>query len=102
MMDTSKNAAISVAYEAAGKSVSYLNKGVYVTYVVENMPAHGKLHVGDVVTKVDEKKIQTAEDLINYVSTKKAGDSVSIYVKRDGKESKHTLKVKAFLTSPNE
>ncbi|MEI2440260.1 PDZ domain-containing protein [Priestia megaterium] len=100
MMDTSKNAAISVAYEAAGKSVSYLNKGVYVTYVVENMPAHGKLHVGDVVTKVDGEKIQTAEDLINYVSTKKAGDPVSIYVKRDGKESKHTLKVKAFPDEP--
>jgi S1-C subfamily serine protease len=40
---------------------------------------------GDVIVKVDSTEIETADDLIAYLGTKKPGDTVKVTVERDGK-----------------
>jgi S1-C subfamily serine protease len=40
---------------------------------------------GDVIVKVDNKVIKSADDLIAYLGTKKPGDTVSVTVERGGK-----------------
>ena len=40
---------------------------------------------GDVIVKVDDTEIKTADDLIAYLGTKKPGDTVKVTVDRDGK-----------------
>ncbi|WP_110112941.1 SepM family pheromone-processing serine protease [Bacillus sp. CGMCC 1.16541] len=96
MMETSKESAISVAYEKANKEISFTNHGVYVMSVVANMPADGKLEVGDRIFKVDNYDINEADDLISYVSNKKAGESVSIQFEREGDKKVATVSVKEF------
>ena len=48
---------------------------------------------GDVIVKADTTTINTADDLIAYLSTKKPGDTITVTVERDGKtqELKVTL-----------
>jgi S1-C subfamily serine protease len=40
---------------------------------------------GDVIVKVDNTEVKTADDLIAYLGTKKPGDTVTVTVERDGK-----------------
>ncbi len=40
---------------------------------------------GDVIVKVDDTEIKSADDLIAYLGTKKPGDKVTVTVERDGK-----------------
>ena len=40
---------------------------------------------GDVIVKADDTEIQTADDLIAFLGTKKPGDTITITVERDGK-----------------
>jgi S1-C subfamily serine protease len=40
---------------------------------------------GDVIVKVDDTQIKTADELIAFLATKKPGDKVNVTVERDGK-----------------
>ena len=99
MMENSKETAIAVAYKKANKPVSYRNKGVYVLYVVDNMPAAKYLKSGDQLVAIDGRRIDEADEFIQYVSEKKKGERVHLTYKRLGKERKATLALAPF---PNE
>jgi S1-C subfamily serine protease len=43
---------------------------------------------GDVIVKIDDTEIKSADDLIAYLGTKKPGDTVMVTVDRDGKTEK--------------
>ncbi|WP_210363710.1 SepM family pheromone-processing serine protease [Bacillus sp. REN3] len=96
MMDNSKTAAIEVAYKKAGIPVEYDFKGVYVLRVLPDMPAEGKLKPGDHVFEVDGNPFASANDFIDYVSSKKAGDIVKLSFKRNGKTMDTEIPLKAF------
>ncbi|MDY0396285.1 PDZ domain-containing protein [Virgibacillus halophilus] len=49
------------------------------------MPADGKLKAGDRIIGVENHQIQEANDLIDYVQTKQAGQTLKFDIKRDGK-----------------
>lgn len=51
------------------------------------------LKVGDVITKVDGKKVEDAEDVSEVVRGHKPGDKVSITYLREGKEQKATAEL---------
>ena len=53
----------------------------------ENVTVQGEQFTigGDVVVKADDSEINTADDLIAFLGTKKPGDTVKITVERDGK-----------------
>jgi S1-C subfamily serine protease len=46
---------------------------------------------GDVIVKVDNTEIKTADDLIAFLGTKKPGDTVTVTVERDGKTQELTV-----------
>lgn len=99
MMENSKETAIAVAYKKANKPVSYRNKGVYVLYVVDSMPAAKYLKSGDQLVAIDGRRIDEADEFIQYVSEKKKGERVHLTYKRSGKEKTATLALAPF---PNE
>ncbi|AWC29517.1 SepM family pheromone-processing serine protease [Bacillus cytotoxicus] len=93
-MKHSQNAAIYNAYKRANRPVSFQNKGILVAGVAENMPAAGKLKLGDVIVVVDEKTFETTERFAEYMANKKEGDVVHIEYIRNGKHFKEQLAVK--------
>src|SRR5690606_20448114 len=68
----------------------------YIIGVVENMPADGILQPGDQIRKVDGKDMKEANDLVEYVKKKKAGDNIQIDIDRDGKHMTEFIEVVSF------
>ena len=82
-MQQARNAAISVAYKAAGKTVEAEFLGVYVMTVVPESDFKEKIQVGDIVTKVDGESFSSAQEMIQAISAKKIGDPVTIEINRN-------------------
>lgn len=102
LMEQSKEAAIAVAYKKAGKPVSYKAKGVYVMSVLPHMPAEGQLKVGDRIIKIDGKRMDTSEQMVQYIRTKKKGDKVHITFVHGKKEKEATLTLMPFAHNPKQ
>lgn len=96
MMEGSQNASKYVAYKAAGEQAEIKFNGVYVMNVVENMPADQIIQIGDQIKKVDNKHIQEATDLTDYVSNKNAGDVIELEIAREDTMVTETVEVKEF------
>ncbi|KAA6453609.1 SepM family pheromone-processing serine protease [Bacillus swezeyi] len=99
MRDSQENAMIA-AYKRAGKEVTYSFDGVYAMSVVPGMPAEGKIEAGDKIKKADGKTFQSAESLVRYIESKKAGHTVKIVIERDKKEKTYDMKLKPFKDDP--
>src|ERR1700690_3477495 len=60
--------------------------GAYVSEVTPGGPAaKSGLHAGDVITEIDERKVDGAGDVIDYVSTRAIGARVAVGFWRDGR-----------------
>jgi membrane-associated protease RseP (regulator of RpoE activity) len=83
----------TVAYLGVmAKNDIFKNDGcVQITEVIENSPAAGNIHVGDLIYKIDDQNIATHSELVEFIHSKKPGDEIKLFVYRDGK--KKTLKV---------
>jgi len=84
--DTNKLAA-AVALQAAGvgRSISY--DGVAVLGIVQHSPADGLLQAGDVITEINEVKMEMLADLLQYMQEHViAGDTIRIKVMRESNE----------------
>ncbi len=56
-------------------------KGIYIAEISTNGPAYGKgLKEGDIITKIDEKRLNTINDLREYIYTKKIGENVTLSI----------------------
>ena len=69
-------------------------KGIYVAQITPNGPAYNtELKVGDVITSIDGKTLNTMNDLREYIYTKKPNDEVTLNItrKKKNKEIKITL-----------
>ena len=78
MLEEASNTALKLAYEKSNIEYKMKNVKVYLTYIDDL--AKTNLQVGDQILKVDNTKINTKEDLYNYISTKKVGDKVTFEV----------------------
>ncbi|MFJ7638709.1 SepM family pheromone-processing serine protease [Peribacillus sp. NPDC097264] len=96
LMDGSKNNAIKIAYDKAGKEVDYQYLGVYVLDVLEEMPAAKELKAGDQIIQVDRVRFKSAQEFMDYINGKKAGDEIDLVFKREGEEKKVTIPLKTF------
>jgi serine protease Do len=70
--------------------------GVYVNDVVAASPAEtAGLMQGDIITGINDLKIETIEDLINALSYKKVGDKINLIIqsKENGAYMEKTLEV---------
>lgn len=70
---------------AKALGISIKTKGVVVSKLVHNGPAHSQgLEAGDVIQRVDGKTIKTAEEVQNLIKTKKVNDTINIQILRNG------------------
>ncbi|ENQ3079407.1 PDZ domain-containing protein [Bacillus cereus] len=93
-MKESQDAAIYNAYKRANASVTFENQGVLVVGVADDMPAAEKLKLGDRILAVDGQSLQTAEQFIAYMKTKKQNDEVSVKYVRENKEKEDKFALK--------
>jgi S1-C subfamily serine protease len=68
--------------------------GAFLTYVSPSGPAEAAgLKMKDIITKIDDKKVDGSTSLIKILLSYKAGDTVTITYLRDGKENTVKLKL---------
>lgn len=62
--------------------------GIYVDNIIEGSPAEkSELKAGDVITKIDDHKVETIQELNSYKAKNyEIGDEITLTVYRDGKE----------------
>jgi len=96
LMDSSKLAAIEVAYKKADIPVDVRYKGVYVLNVVPEMPADGKMQPADRIFKVDGNEFTSSTEFMNHVSSKKAGETIDLIFDRNNEINEVRVKVALF------
>ena len=99
-MKSSQENAMIAAYTKAGKKVDYTFNGVYASYVMKGMPAYGKIEVGDKIKSVDGHTYESADKMVSYISSKKAGTTVRFVLERNGKEITQNVTLKPFKEEP--
>lgn len=92
-MENSKENALQVAFEKAGKEIDVKMEGIYVLNVKENMPAYGKLEPGDRIIEIDQRKIRSVREFTDYVQKTKKGDTVHMTIIRDDQKLMKNVKV---------
>lgn len=82
---------LGVQYRMITRQMAILNEipeGAYVMDVIEGTPAAtGGVKAEDIVIKMDGEKLTESNDLAKIISKKKVGDTVTLTIWRDGKES---------------
>ncbi|WP_226037922.1 SepM family pheromone-processing serine protease [Aquibacillus saliphilus] len=96
MMESSQEASTVVAYQAANKEIEIEYEGVYVVAVIEDMPADGILKSGDKIIQIDDLTIKQTDELINYVSAKEVGTTITVTVERDGDQLTKEIELESF------
>lgn len=65
--------------------VSAKTQGVVITKIIPNSPADaGGLQAGDIIQKINGKKILTPDELQNEIKLKKVNDNITLQVLREG------------------
>lgn len=82
----SQSNAIMAAYNKLGVDYEINAQEFRVIGVIEGMPAFEKLQVGDQIVQVNGLDMQRGEDMVEYLSGKNVGDTVTITYVRDGIE----------------
>lgn len=71
------------------------NEGALIKQIYNDSPAsEAGLELMDLIIKIDEEKIKTPEDIVNYVRKTKIGDKLTFTIIRKGKELKTVVKIK--------
>lgn len=78
MLQEANQNATYIGFQKAGKYVSITNQKVYVVYVDEN--AKTDLQIGDQILKIQDKEINSKQDVYDIVKECKEKDSVDILV----------------------
>jgi len=66
--------------------------GVYIQSVFDFSSAQiAGLRVGDIITSIDGKKVQSMDEINAFKKTKNIGDKIEIEIYRDGEKIKTTL-----------
>lgn len=88
MLENSISNAYYVAYTYLKKDLKINSSNLYVVYVDEN--ADTDIKVGDKIVKIDDKDVNTIEDIKKYIQTKDVGDVLKVIV-NDGDEKHITV-----------
>ena len=87
MLDNSIENAIYVAYNYAGKDIRIRNKE---NIIIATTKDNG-LKIGDVVLKIDDREVEDAKTVKEYLNTLKTGDKVTVIIRRDNHEKEVTI-----------
>lgn len=90
-----------------GVTTEKASKGVEIQEITkESAASKAGLKEGDVISKIDDKKIETPDDLSKAIKSHKPGEKVTVTYFRDDKEQKATAELgrwkgaKVFSTTP--
>ena len=72
--------------DEAGTSVTAGATGAYIISVGSGVSAEGYLKVGDIITKIDGKRVETTEEIRSILFRHHVGDTVELNVFRNGTE----------------
>lgn len=79
-----------------------MEEGLYIVEVNEFSPAEKSgLRGGDLIVKVDGKRIKTFEELQEIKNSKEEGDSMNVEFIRDGKTKNTTINLTSTITTTN-
>lgn len=85
-----------------GVTTRKVTEGAEVQSVTpESAAEKAGLKENDIITKVDDKKIEGPDDLSDAIKTHKPGDKVTIFYLREGKEKKATVELTKWKVSQN-
>ncbi len=86
---------LGVRYRMVTREISVLNEipeGAYVIDIVSGSPAaKAGVVAEDIITKIDDQKVTSANDLAKIISKKKVGDKLIVTVYRGNKELNLTI-----------
>ncbi|WP_017471784.1 SepM family pheromone-processing serine protease [Amphibacillus jilinensis] len=102
LMESSQEAAMVVAYQAAGEEIDIHYEGVYVVSILEGMPAEDELEIADKIIEIENVKIIDAEHLIEVVNQYQVGDELTFLVDRDGQQFETTIELVPFVEQPDQ
>lgn len=75
------------------EAIKYLNSnieietGIYVAQIALDGPLlKSDIHEGDIITGIDDIKVNKMNDLKKYIYSKSSGDKVKLYIDRNGKK----------------
>ncbi|MFD1706035.1 SepM family pheromone-processing serine protease [Siminovitchia sediminis] len=86
LMESSQENAVTAGLKAAGEEVQVLPRGMIVRSISENSKAKGSIETGDILQRVDDRRIENIQDIHGYLQEKEAGDTVKVQLIRDDKE----------------
>jgi PDZ domain-containing protein len=87
-MQESQKIAEVVALRKAGYEPKIYGDGAQVVEIMPESPAQGKLFSGDIITEVDGKKVNLADEVVKIVSDHAINEDVEFKVKRNNKTHK--------------
>lgn len=99
VMKASQSSAVVAAFRQAKRSVELKSEGIIVLQTIPEMPAEKVLKAGDVIKKIDGRSFVSTDELIEYVTRKKAGDQIRVTFVRNGEEMTEPVKLKTFAGS---
>ncbi len=67
--------------------------GVFVKSVLQGTPSSGKLEPGDIITRIDDKAVESVQQLRNHVATIAPGTDAKLQVLRKGKPEDVTIRI---------
>ncbi len=91
MLDDSEATAITVGLRLAGYQSEMIGKGARVDSILPESHANGILQIGDVITALNGKPIQTTQDLIDQVNKQSGSAPVQLDVERNQAKLKLTV-----------
>ncbi|PYZ93259.1 hypothetical protein CR194_08670 [Salipaludibacillus keqinensis] len=96
MMTGSQELAVLVAYHHADKEAYFENYGVFVTSIIPDMDAEGKLEMGDRIIAVDGEEVLEANKLFSLLGEYGIGDEVEITYEREDEVEQVSITVEPF------
>lgn len=103
---TVSRAFLGVRYRFITKDIALLNEvaeGAYIQEVVANSPAEkAGIKAGDIITKIDNQKVDSDSKISEVIQSKKIGESISISVYSDGQEKNLTVTLAGYPQPTNQ
>ena len=101
-MKTSENVAIAVALESLDFQIETQGDGVLVVGILDDSPVAGKLLKEDLIISINNEEIKSTSEFIGLLRTYEIGDTVSIGLIRNDKETSIETKLIEHIDYENE
>jgi len=94
-LDQSITTASVIGLRLAGYNAGETGRGAEVMEILPESPAQGILLPGDIIIALNQKPVQTASDLINWVKTQAQNSSVHLSILREKENKDLTISLMA-------